>query len=133
MSRDVDFLRKRLSGLAARRSGFAVGLRGPAGIGKTFAALEILKTASCRTVSVRAVAPIISLLQALPRPKRLSVWAERELEQPEPTPEAIMALLSALAPVVVHIEDLHETTPSQLERSEERRGGIARCGRTSWF
>ena len=26
-----------------------------------------------------------------------------------------MALLSALAPVMVHIEDLHETTPSQLE------------------
>ena len=64
---------------------------------------------------MRAVAPITGLPQALPRPKRLAVWIERELEQPEPTPEAIMALLSALAPVVVHIEDLHETTPSQLE------------------
>jgi tetratricopeptide (TPR) repeat protein len=64
---------------------------------------------------VRAVAPITALLQTVPRPKRLAVWVERELEQPEPTPEAIMALLSALAPVVVHIEDLHETTPSQLE------------------
>jgi tetratricopeptide (TPR) repeat protein len=115
MTRDVALLRKRLSGLAARRSGFAVGLCGPAGIGKTFAALEILKTASCRTVGVRAVAPITGLFQALPRPKRLSVWVERELEQPEPTSEAIMALLTALAPVVVHIEDLHETTPSQLE------------------
>jgi tetratricopeptide (TPR) repeat protein len=115
MSRDVDLLRKRLSGLAARRSGFAVGLRGPAGIGKTFAALEILRTASCRTVGIRAIAPVTGLLQALPRPKRLSIWIERELEQPEPSPEAITALLAALAPVVVHIEDLHETTPTQLE------------------
>ena len=130
MTRRFDLLRKRLSGLAARRPGFAVGLRGPAGIGKTFAATEILKTASCRTVVVRAVAPITGLLQALPR-KRLSIWIERELERPEPTPEAIMAWLSALAPVVVHIEDLHETTPTQLEfwqglaRAAGRSRGVA--------
>jgi tetratricopeptide (TPR) repeat protein len=114
-SRDVDHIRKRLSGLAARRAGFAVGLRGTAGIGKTFTVLEILNGAPCQTVSLRAVAPMAQLVQALPRPKRLAVWVERELEKPAPSLESIVVLLTGLAPVVVHVEDLHEATPAQLE------------------
>jgi tetratricopeptide (TPR) repeat protein len=112
---DVEQIRKRLSGLAARRAGFALGLQASAGMGKTFTVLEVLKAASCRTVSVRAVAPIANLVQTLPRPKRLAVWVERELEQPEPSSEAIMALLVGLAPLVIHVEDLHETSTAQLE------------------
>jgi tetratricopeptide (TPR) repeat protein len=112
---DLDHIRKRLSGLAARRAGFAVGLRGTAGIGKTFTVLEILNGAPCQTVSLRAVAPMAQLIKALPRPKRLAVWVERELEKTEPSLEAIVVLLIGLAPVVVHVEDLHEATPAQLE------------------
>ncbi len=84
-------------------------------MGKTFTVNEVLKDASCRTVSVRAVAPVSNLIHALPHPKRLAVWVERELEKPEPSLEAIMALLLGLAPLVIHVEDLHETTNAQLE------------------
>ncbi len=84
-------------------------------MGKTFTVLEVLKGASCQTISVRAVAPVSKLIRALPRPKRLTVWVERELEKPEPSPEAIMALLLGLAPLVIHVEDLHECTNAQLE------------------
>jgi tetratricopeptide (TPR) repeat protein len=113
-SRDVEQIRKRLSGLAARRAGFALAVQGSAGMGKTFTVLEVLKDASCRTLSVRAVAPMVNLIQVLPRPKRLAVWVERELEKPEPSLEAVMAFLLGLAPLVIHVEDLHETTNSQL-------------------
>jgi hypothetical protein len=114
-SREVEQIRKRLSGIAARRTGFTLGLKASAGMGKTFTVLEVLKGASCRTVSVRAIAPVSNLIQALPRPKRPAVWVERELEQPEPSPEAIMALLLGLAPLMIHLEDLHKTTTAQLE------------------
>jgi tetratricopeptide (TPR) repeat protein len=113
--REVEPIRKRLSGLAARRAGFTLGLQASAGMGKTFTVLEVLKGASCRTVSVRAVAPVSKLIQILPHPKRLAVWVERELEQPEPSLEPIMALLLGLAPLVIHVEDLHETSTTQLE------------------
>jgi tetratricopeptide (TPR) repeat protein len=112
---ELEPIRKRLSGLAARRAGFVLAVQGSAGMGKTFTVLEVLKGASCRTVSVRAVAPVSTLIQTLPRPKRLAVWVERELERPEPSPEAIMALLHGLAPLVIHVEDLHETSTAQLE------------------
>jgi tetratricopeptide (TPR) repeat protein len=122
----VDQIRKRLSGLAARRAGFALGLQASAGMGKTFTVLEVLKGASCPTVSVRAVAPISNLIQVLPRPKRLAVWVERELEKPEPSLEAIMALLVGLAPVVIHVEDLHEATIIQFEFWQALARGITR-------
>jgi tetratricopeptide (TPR) repeat protein/DNA-binding SARP family transcriptional activator len=114
-TRDVEQIRKRLSGLAARRAGFALAVQASAGMGKTFTVLQVLKAASCRTVWVRAVAPISGLIQVLPRPKRLAVWVERELEMPEPSLEAIMAMLVGLAPLVIHVEDVHECTKTQLE------------------
>jgi tetratricopeptide (TPR) repeat protein len=119
MSLNVEQLRKRLTGLVARRAGFAIALQGGAGIGKSFTVREAFNGAVCKTFSHRAVAPVAELVRILPKPKKLAVWAARELENPEPSLEALITLLIGLAPIAVHLEDLHECSTDQLEFWQE--------------
>ena len=106
-----------------RRSGAAVALWGEAGIGKTFTARSMLREVSCRSFSVHADAPLSGIVRALPRPKRLPVWAERNLERLErnehldatDSANALAAVLIGIAPVVLQIEDIHE---ADIERTE---------------
>jgi tetratricopeptide (TPR) repeat protein/DNA-binding SARP family transcriptional activator len=119
MSPSIEHLRKRLTGLVARRAGFAIALKGSAGIGKSFTVREVFNGAVCKTFNARAIAPIAALVQVLPKPKKLAVWAIRELENPEPSLEALITLLIALAPIVIHVEDLHECTPDQTKFWQE--------------
>jgi len=67
---DLDSLAKRLTAISKRRLGMAVALCGSAGIGKSFAAAQLL--GGCfRVVSVRAVTTRTQLIQALGQPKHL--------------------------------------------------------------
>ncbi len=106
-----------------RRSGAALGLWGDAGVGKTFTARAALRELSCRSLSVHATAPLSDIARVLPNPKRLPVWAERNLERLErgdhleiaDAANALAAVLNGLAPVVLHVEDLHETDAERAE------------------
>jgi tetratricopeptide (TPR) repeat protein/DNA-binding SARP family transcriptional activator len=124
MSPDIEQLRKRLTGLVARRAGFAIALQGTAGIGKSFTVREVFNGAVCKTFGVRAIAPVAALVQVLPKPKKLAAWATRELENPEPSLEALITLLIGLAPIAIHVEDLHECTSDQTEFWQELANAI---------
>ena len=113
---DLDSLAKRLTAISKRRLGMAVALCGSAGIGKSFAAAQLLGGLHFRVVSVRAVTTRTQLIQALGKPKHLPAWVERELEQNRaPSLAALLTLLKHLAPLVLHVEDLHECDAAQLE------------------
>jgi tetratricopeptide (TPR) repeat protein len=114
---------KRLTGLTMRRSGIVLGLWGEAGIGKTHTALALLRGTSCQSSSVHAIQALEGIVRQVPRPKKMSIWLEQSLERlarGEPFEMAAFvqtfaALLVANAPLVLHIEDLHEATPDRLE------------------
>jgi len=113
----------RLKPVLSRRAGLALGIHGEAGIGKTHAARELLAAATCRTCSVHATAPLSELVRGLPRPARLARWAQGPLDalargehsETGSIADALAALLAGLAPVILHLEDLHEAPPERLE------------------
>lgn len=119
----VSLLARRLSGLAARRPGFALTLQGEAGIGKSHRARALLQGCPSASFSAPATRSLAGLLLALPRPKRCPALLEAALErlsrgetlEPKGVLEALVALLGALAPFVLYLEDLHEAAPDQLQ------------------
>jgi DNA-binding SARP family transcriptional activator/TPR repeat protein len=114
---------KRLTGLTMRRSGIALGIWGEAGIGKTHTASALLRGTPCQSWSVHATQALEGIVRQVPRPKKMAVWLEQSLERlvrGEPFETAAFvqtftALLATNAPLVLHIEDLHEATPDRLE------------------
>ena len=119
----LSLLARRLSGLAARRPGFALTLRGEAGIGKSFTARKLLQACSSASFSTPATRPLSSVLSALPRPKKCPALLEGTLErlkrgetlEPNLVLDALCTLLGSLSPFVLYLEDLHEVAPDQLE------------------
>jgi hypothetical protein len=116
-------LARRLAGLAARRSGLSVALWGEPGIGKTHTALTLLRSTIFQSLNVHATQALEGIVRAIPVPKKASVWLQRSVETlqgGEPLEvgtlvQTLSGLLSANAPVVLHVEDLHEATPDRLE------------------
>lgn len=116
-------LTPRLKAVAVRRGGLALVLWGEAGIGKSWAASELLTGLGCRTFRAQAAQPLHAFTVSLPRPKRLPSWADASLkrlergETLEPTQlvDTLSALIAALSPLVILIEDLHEAEPLRLE------------------
>ncbi|GIW33954.1 tetratricopeptide repeat protein [Meiothermus sp.] len=116
-------LRPRLKGVVLKRVGLALALWGEPGVGKSHTARQLLRETSCRSFSFPAMVPPGALVRGIPRPDRLPAWAEPlllKLQKGEAlgskrTAEALGALLSALAPVVLHLEDIHEVSPEGLE------------------
>lgn len=116
----VQKMQAGLKGVLLRRPGLALGLWGEAGIGKSHAAEILVRSLPCK--SLRFHAALAAGLARLPRP-RLAPWAEENLsrlaQENNPAvpgiPEALGALLAELAPVVLYLEDLHDTDPSTAE------------------
>jgi tetratricopeptide (TPR) repeat protein len=114
---------RRFAGLAARRTGLAVGLCGEPGIGKTHAALALLRATPCQSITVHATQALEGIVRVIPRPKKISVWLERSLERLQrgeqielaTLVQTLAALLTANAPLILHVEDLHEADPQRLE------------------
>ena len=123
MNEAIQRLARRLAGLAARRSGFAVGLWGEPGIGKTHMALALLRATPCQSFTVHAAQALEAIVLVLPRPKKASIWLEQALNrllrgepsEPGALLQTITALMSANAPLILHVEDLHEAEPERLE------------------
>ncbi|OLV16600.1 hypothetical protein [Deinococcus marmoris] len=113
----------RLRGLAAHRSGVAVGLWGEPGIGKTHLAQALLRVTPCPSITVQATQPLEQLILALPRPRKPGVWLEQSvagLEQGASlsaghAAELLAAHLGAGAPLVILAENLHGCSAAQLQ------------------
>jgi tetratricopeptide (TPR) repeat protein len=113
---------RRLSGLTQRRPGLALGLWGEPGIGKTHAALSLLRAFPGRSWTVHATQTLSSVASMLPRPRKPTLWLERSLERLARGEQAeaavgaqtLAALLSAAAPMLLHVEDLHEASEEGL-------------------
>ncbi len=107
---------KRLSAVVSKRSGVSLGVWGEPGVGKTFAVQAALREILCRSASLHATVSSLALVRALPRPKNLPDWAERQVASLErgghvehkAVADALGAWLASLAPFVLLIEDLHE-------------------------
>jgi tetratricopeptide (TPR) repeat protein len=117
-----DHILKRLKGLVIKRPGLVLGLWGEAGIGKTHTAAYLLRETSYKNLSLHVTTPLSSLAKALPKPKALPVWAERIFEKlernevlsSEQTSSAFGAVLSEIAPFILHLEDIHEASVERL-------------------
>jgi tetratricopeptide (TPR) repeat protein len=120
---ELEIITKRFAGLLIKRPSVTVGLWGSPGIGKTFTARQLLRETPCQNLSLHATTDPSSLALALPRPKKLPVWVERTLEklgsgefvETATITEACGAILTGIAPFIVHLEDVHEANPSQFE------------------
>jgi hypothetical protein len=119
----LEQVAKRLKGLIIKRPGIAFGLWGEAGIGKTFTTTHLLRESTCKNISLHATASLSNLARALPQPKTLPMWATRILEKlegnehlsTEQTTSAFGAVLSGIAPFIIHLEDIHEASSERLE------------------
>jgi len=115
-------LHSRLRGVALRQRSAALAVWGEAGIGKSYLVRAALRQNVARTFAFHALTPLPVLLSRLPRPKTLSVWTETHLDQlqaGEPldaqrAADTVAALLSGLAPVLLHLEDVHEAGTDRL-------------------
>ncbi len=116
-------LQPRLKRVVLKQVGLALALWGEPGVGKSHTAQQLLRETPCRSFSFRSVVPPDDLARRIPRPDRLAAWAETLLARLQKgealdrqrTAEALGALLAALAPVVLHLEDIHEASPQSLE------------------
>ena len=106
-----------------KRPSLAIGVWGEAGIGKTHHTLELLRATPCLSFTVHATQGLEPTIRKLPHPKKMSVWLEQSInrfERAEPFTadqllELTVALLAANAPVILHVEDIHEATTERLE------------------
>jgi hypothetical protein len=120
---DQTAISSRFTGILTKRVSVVCGLWGEAGIGKTFTAREVLRHASCQHLSAHATVPLLELVRLLPMVQHLPIWAERlddrvrqaEHLEDETVLDLLAAKLSALAPFVLYLEDLHEVGREQRE------------------
>jgi hypothetical protein len=100
-----------------------VALWGETGVGKSHTAFHVLSSLTCLTTSLPASLPLPRLVSALPQASRLPAWSAHGIVRltagenlgTDNTVTALATLLAHLAPIVVHLEDLHKADPAQLE------------------
>lgn len=111
-------LKKRFSRVASKRGSLVLALQSEVGGGKTWLAERLLTELPCRNTTFSATISSAELARKLPRPERLPGWVEQllgrlvqgEPVEPQAIADALSALLVALAPFVLHLEDWHEAS-----------------------
>ena len=127
LSLPKSVIARRFNAVLSKRAGLALAVTGEAGIGKSFQVSQALREIPCRSVSVHATSSEQQLFLALPKVKKLPVWAIRQLEKLEKAEfvttdvvvNSLMVVLAGLAPFVLHLEDAHEASLERLEMIEK--------------
>ena len=135
---DTSDLEKRLVAVASKRASLAVAVRGEAGIGKTHRVQTLLQGLGCRNAVVMARRGAAGWVAELPSAERAPDWAKRALERTpgqgmdaKAVADALGAVLVALAPFVLVIEDIGDANPEtiavigHLARTINRSRGVA--------
>jgi tetratricopeptide (TPR) repeat protein len=124
LERTSQVLLRRLAGVTSKFRGVALGIVAEAGAGKTHAVRRALDLITCQHVVIHAVEPLRRLKARLPSAtKTPPAWAMNVLEQLETgqasgikqVAQALAAYLDATSPVAIHLEDVHDATPEQVE------------------
>jgi hypothetical protein len=133
--REVEaIISRQLGAVVSRRIGVAVGIWGEAGIGKSHAARAVLERVPCRHLTLHATASGAQFVGALPHLSALPAWAQVQLARLErgETLETgtfaatLAAALGALAPFVLHLEDVHEADPERFDHLEALARAVTR-------
>jgi tetratricopeptide (TPR) repeat protein len=111
-----------LKPVLSKHRGVALGVWGEAGVGKSYYITHLLKNLPCATLSVHSKVNLSTLVGQLPTPKKLPLWVSKTLEKTSQGESvensnlisALGASLAALAPFVLHLEDIHEADPERL-------------------
>lgn len=127
-------LLRHLRAVLCKRPGQALWLWGEPGVGKTFTAQALLREVPCRGLSLHATLPDRALLLSLPWPSRQPIWTEAQrhrILQGQHVPVAdlvdtLTATLGALAPFVLHIDDLHEADSDRQNLVKKLAQGVLR-------
>ncbi|HLU83642.1 MAG TPA: AAA family ATPase, partial [Trueperaceae bacterium] len=115
-----------------------VGLVGEPGVGKSHTVRSAFAALTCRSVTVAAAGDLRHWARALPRPLKLASWSQSALDDianrlTMPVADiaaAFGAVLSASAPILLHVEDLHESDAArqalivQLGKAVHRSKGV---------
>ncbi len=119
----LEQLQSRFKLLLSKRASLALALWGEAGIGKSYTVQELLRGLPCQHRSVHASVTLSRLLTSLPRSRQLPLWTEQTLNRAQQDDilehqqviTALATMCAALAPFVLHVEDIHEIQGERLE------------------
>jgi DNA-binding SARP family transcriptional activator len=130
----VSNVARQLGAVVSKRIGIVVGIWGEPGIGKTHAAHAILERVPCRHLTIYATANGAQIAAALPRARAIPSWAQTQLARlergdhlaPDALGQTLAATLSASAPFVLNLEDVHEADPERFEVIEALARAVVR-------
>ncbi len=118
----ITELKKRFSKVISKRGNMLLGIWGEVGVGQSWLIRQLLSEMPCQNSKVLSTVSITEIIPKLPQPKRLPLWVENSLGHISSNKsvdnltavDTLVALLVALAPFVLYIEDLHKASPEGI-------------------
>ena len=118
----ITKLKKRFSKVISKRGSTLLGIWGEVGVGQSSLIKQLLSEIPCQNSKVLSNTSITELITSLPQSKHLPLWVENSLGRISSNEsvddltsvDTLVALLVALAPFVLYIEDLHKASSEQL-------------------
>ncbi len=119
----VSQIVRRFNPVISRRKGLVLAVCGAPGIGKTWTVNQVMQSLTCRHVSVVATIDLTTFFDALPQSAKFPNWVLIQLKklksgefiESRTLQNTLSAVLAGLAPFVLHLEDVHETTSERFE------------------
>jgi DNA-binding SARP family transcriptional activator len=130
----ITRVQRHLNAVILKGPGQVVGVCGAAGVGKSHLLRTLLSTTPCKHLVVHSRLSMTGLARALPHPTSLPDWVRRlwtqlqrgQCPEPRALEAALTVTLAALAPFVLVIEDLHDSSAEHLESLLELARGVSR-------